>query len=161
MQNEFGCASIQFNCEKYNDPMSAPAAKYVLLNSPLFQTISDAQVTVPRYTESGGNYNNIINEDGEKLLEDARQRAKNKLFKATLDKYVIERRLSGFWHDTTTGMRHMNTWNNLYVDGYLNGKRVDTSTIIFLDDIAGWVLTCSGSLYKLGTPKTDAERELE
>lgn len=171
MQKEFGSESVVFNREKYNDQCAAPAAKYTRRDSALFKTIADSQVTVPRNKAccAGSHvvvnnccYNGVLNEEGTKLLENTKRRAEKKEFKDTLGKYVVERRNSGYWHDTKTGTRYLNTFHNLYIDGYLSdGKRVDTSTIVLLDENAGWALTLSGSLYSLGSAKTEADRHAE
>lgn len=224
MQAEFGNDGFVFLRDKYNDSSDAEASKYV--QEAMHNKIADAQITIPRC--SSGDvligrcscqqhdsadeflcYAGVLNDVGKTLLRDTIARVERREFKDTLTKYVFERRNSGFWVDGSSGITFLNTFNNLYVDGYLasDGRRVDTSTILLMSDrkkssvadgcgkslknakkdeksanndqkndknaqnddensrdetsALGWVLTMSGSLYALGTPKTEQDREEE
>jgi len=147
----------------YGAPHDAPAAKYMLLDTDEFATVSDSMITVPqRKGSNSGTYDRVLNEHGKQLLEETLRLVAGKQFKDVLSNYTLEVSLSGYWRDEKTGMQYLNTHNNLFVTGDLRSdpaRRVDTSMIVFYDESggSGWALTNSGSLYALENPLPKAD----
>ena len=126
-----------------------PAAKYVC--EEWFGRIHTAQVTLPR--NPNGDYGGILNEAGTRLLEKTREDAARGVFKDSLHEFSLVPSPSSRFFDSRDAWTE--SYNNIFAHGRLasTGEMVEMSTIVLY--YANWLLTASGSLYRLDKVRPD------
>lgn len=141
-------------CVSQNTKKNEGAAKYIKKNTREYYLLASHQYTITPLNK----LEDILNEEGENLYNQARKRYERGEYKDTITEYRAIYDNSGSWvsnpespfYDKKEIGGSFNSFQNLKICGITEstGGPITTSPAIFITP--EWCLTSSGSLYKLG-----------
>lgn len=139
------------------------AGNYIHRDTAEFYAMSHSQYTIPQRNDS---YEGVLNEKGLEYYEKVKKIVDEGNFTGTFTNARRTYVQSGFWgadssspfYDPEGPAACLNSFDNMCIEGNLNGKTKQTSIVIFhgkFDKTTGWVFTKSGSLYKVEYERYD------
>jgi hypothetical protein len=113
------------------------------------------------------NYENILNDNGMKLLTDTRSRYEKGEVKGTIDPYFFRYEVAGAWYKDNNSKfnteadkecnGYLNAWNNIHIVGFHKEGNTGIQTSVCILITKDWALTRSGNVYKLGEKRVDGD----